>query len=250
MPRYCLYPQNTQVKYFLPDGTPNPQRCPYRTYWKPHTTSANNLCCKKSYVLKDDRADKRNKWIPPTHAHFSDDRPPSPSPPRNPRSCINQSEMACGKNKRCRRVNLSQNEYGCAPMKWGPNRNCPAESQCTEANCLLKNDRRRVCSDKYRCVLESGAAGVRSCKAALDEEVPPSLPLPLPPPFNPPPPLPPPFNPEYKWYVSDEDEDVSDEDVSVVSDEDEDEDVSVVSDEDEDEDVSVVSVVSDEDEDV
>jgi len=152
----CTYPQYTNVAEFLDDGTLNPQRCPYQKHWNPYRTLANNLCCKKSVVRQQERANLKNKYIRATHAHFSDE-PPSPSPQKN----------------------------GFLPMKWGPNRSCPENSQCTEANCLRKNGRRRVCSDKYRCVLEDGAAGIRSCRAA--EEVGEEKYIPPNPAFLPPP---------------------------------------------------------------
>ena len=162
MPHGCIYPQDTTVNEFLDDGTPNPQRCPYRTHWKPYKTSANNLCCKTQFVLKDDRAIKINTDVPATHAQFPDGPPPSP---QNPRSCINQNAKACLRNKRCRQIHEGGDEYSCLPIKWDPNRNCPKNSQCTEANCLPKNSRRRVCSDKYRCVVKDGAPWRRSCRA-------------------------------------------------------------------------------------
>ena len=106
MPRgYCLYPQDTTVDEFLDDGkTPNPQRCPYRTHWDPYVTPApaSRLCCKKTVVKQKLRYDPNNKDIPATHVNFTDERPPRPHLPPNPRGCASQDEVACRKNKRCR----------------------------------------------------------------------------------------------------------------------------------------------------
>ena len=91
MPRgYCLYPQDTTVDEFLDDGkTPNPQRCPYRTRWKPYVTNppASNLCCQRAYVPKKDRYDLNDSRIPATHVNFIDERPSRPHLPPNPRGC-------------------------------------------------------------------------------------------------------------------------------------------------------------------
>ncbi len=106
MPRgYCLYPQNTDVNEFLDDGkTPNPARCPYRTRWKPYVGKppTNNRCCQRAYVPIQARSVPNDKWVPATHVNFSDERPPSrPLALQNPKSCINQNESACYRNRRC-----------------------------------------------------------------------------------------------------------------------------------------------------
>ena len=160
MPRNCIYPQNTDVNEFLDDGfSPNPARCPYRTRWKPYTTPANNRCCQKAHVPIQGYG-----GVPATHVNFSDERPPRrPLALQNPKSCINQNESACYRNRRC---NYDENHNVCEPMKWKPNQNCPGGSIC--GTCVPKNGpsdpRARECSDKYRCVLKDGAAWRRSCK--------------------------------------------------------------------------------------
>lgn len=141
MPRgYCLYPQDTTVDEFLDDGkTPNPQRCPYRTRWKPYVTPppASNLCCQRAYVPKKARDDLNNSRIPPTHVNFTDERLPAPSPPQRPRV-------------------------------WTPNRNCPPGSLCLPGRCTSKFVKRfdreiqKVCSNKHRCVLPQSVAWKRS----------------------------------------------------------------------------------------
>ena len=173
MPRgYCLYPQNTDINEFLDDGkTPNPARCPYRTRWKPYVGKppTNNRCCQRAYVRIKARADPNNKWIPATHVDFSDERAPRrPLALQNPKSCINQNESACYRNRRC---NYDENHNVCEPMKWKPNQNCPGGSLCTNGNCVPKigpsGSRERGCSDKYRCVLKDGAPWHRSCKGVV-----------------------------------------------------------------------------------
>ena len=165
MPRNCIYPQNTDVNEFLDDGfSPNPARCPYRTRWKPYTTPANNRCCQKAHVPIQGYG-----GVPATHVNFSDERPPRrPLALQNPKSCINQNESACYRNRRC---NYDENHNVCEPMKWKPNQNCPGGSIC--GTCVPKNGpsdpRARECSDKYRCVLKDGAAWHRSCRGAAPD---------------------------------------------------------------------------------
>ena len=142
MPRGCLYPQDLNEVEILDDGTLNPKRCPYRTRWKPYLTSANHLCCQKHYVGKHNRANSRDRWTPKTHINFLDDRRPPNRPPKKPHQ-----------------------------ITWLSNQRCPEGVQCQKGGCEPKNGKPRVCSDKHRCVLEGGAAWLRSgCKQETEEK--------------------------------------------------------------------------------
>ncbi len=183
MPRgHCLYPQDTTVDEFLDDGkTPNPQRCPYRTHWDPYVTPApaSRLCCKKTVVKQKLRYDPNNKDIPATHVNFTDERPPRPHLPPNPRGCASQDEVACRKNKRCEYLDEDE-EPGlierCRPRILMPNRNCPPGSRCLPGRCTPKFVKRfdreipRVCSDKHRCVLPNSVAWKRSGCGEVDDD--------------------------------------------------------------------------------
>ncbi len=165
MPRgYCLYPQDTTVDEFLDDGkTPNPDRCPYRTRWKPYVTKEGNFCCQRAYVPKRARHDLNDSRIPETHLNFSDARPPKRDTAPNPQACASQGREACRANKRCEYV-----DGQCRPKTSTPTRNCPEGSRCLPGRCTPKFVKRfdreieRVCSDKYRCVLPDSVAWKRS----------------------------------------------------------------------------------------
>ena len=173
MPRgYCLYPQDTTVDGFFDDGkTPNPDRCPYRTRWKPYVTKAGNLCCQRAYVPKKDRYDLNDSRIPRTHLNFSDERPPKRDTAPSPQACASQGREACRANKRCEYVSENKEsglDRQCRPRTPTPTRNCPEGSRCLSGRCTPKFVKRfdrefqRVCSDKYRCVLPDSVAWKRS----------------------------------------------------------------------------------------